>query len=204
MPGQTEDSVSLVSPARSRIGTTYADKRDGDPASILTPLDQGDGRDVLKAPSTFDRLLALPDTLLDLGPMLTDIRNVVTEALQRELWVNDASLSNVAGTTATVGGVAVAYGTGFPAQMGYAVVLRHLQVGSDTAGVVTLYASKSTVFIGGIERNLGAVRLTTQCPTVFPAITPILSPEENLLVVLTAASGKLDFSCEYLSLRSGR
>ena len=200
-------STSAVSPARSRIGTTYADTHDDQPARILTPEGLGDSRDQDDtAPSTFDQLLELPGNFLQFGELMRDLRNVVTEALERTLWVNDAGLANTSGTAVTIDTVQYAYGVGFTARGGAAVALRHLQVGSDTAGVVLLYASRASTFDprGGGLRALGAVRLTTQCPTAYPAITPLLDAGENLLVVLQAASGKLDFSCEFHTLRAGK
>lgn len=200
-------STSAVSPARSRIGTTYADVHDDQPARILTPDGLGDSRDsAATAPSTFDRLLDLPGDLLQQAELIRDLRNVVTEALERTLWVNDTGLANTAGTAVTIDAIQYAYGVGFTARGGAAAALRHLQVGSDTAGVVSLYATRALTFDprGGGLRALGALRLTTQCPTAYPAITPLLDAGENLLVVLQAASGKLDFSCEFHTLRSGK
>ena len=198
-------STSPVSPARSRIGTTYADHDDEQPARIVTPEGLGDGR-VSTEPSTFDRLLDLPSDLLQQGELLRDIRNVVSEAMERTLWVNDANLQNATGTTASIGGTSYVYGVGFVARVGAAVALRHLQVGSDTAGPVFLFATRGTVYdpTGAGLRALGVVRLTTQCSTAYPAIQPLLDSGENLLMVLQAATGHLDFSCEFHTLRSGK
>ena len=200
-------STSPVSPARSRIGTTYADRDDDQPARIVAPEGLGDPKASERAaPSTFDRLLDLPGDMLQFGELMREMRNILTEALERTLWVSDAGLQNASGTAVTVDTVQYTYGVGFAARVGAGVALRHLQIGSDTAGIVHLYASRSTTFDprGAGLRALGALRLTTQCPTAYPAIEPLLDSGENLLVVLEAASGKLDCSCEYHTLRAGK
>lgn len=200
-------STSPVSPARSRIGTTYVDHHDEQPARIIAPEGLGDPRaNEETGPSTFDRLLDLPGDLLQQAELLRDLRNVVTEALERTLWVSDNGLANVDGTAVTVAGVQYVYAVGFAARVGAAVALRHLAVGSDTAGPVFLFATRGTTYNPGGAglRALGALRLTTQCPTAYPTFEPLLDSGENLLVVLQAAAGKLDFSCEYHTLRSGK
>lgn len=203
--------MSSANPRRSRIGTTYADKHDDQPARIVTPSELGDDRfadgahDAGTAPSTLDRLLHFGDDLVSLGEYVRDLRNVVTEALQRTLWVSDARLNNTAGATITIGGVQYAWGVGFVAQIGAAVVLRHIQVGASTAGYISLYASRTpgSLALDGRERALGTVRVTANSLTAYPAIEPILDSDECLLVVLQAAAGNLDFSCEYHTLRAG-
>lgn len=203
----TRMSASPVSSARSRIGTTYVDRDDEQPARIVEPHGLGDPRASKDTePSTFDRLLDLPGDMLQFGELLRELRNITTEAWERTLWVNDAGLQNAAGTAVTVASVQYVYGVGFAARVGSAVALRHLQVGSDTAGPVFLFATRGITYdpTGAGLRALGAVRLTTQCPTAYPAIEPLLDSGENLLMVLQAASGKLDFSCEYHALRSGK
>src|SRR6185312_3798572 len=205
-PGQSsgaDDAVSSVSAARARIGTTYVDRHDADPASILTPQGLGDNRGEREAPSTLARLLALPDALLDFGQQLADIRNVLTEALERELWHSSCNLMGDAGTAVTINGTQYAYGVGYGPRMGSAVVLRHIVVGSDTAGVVNLYASRNQAFNPAGSRRLATARLTATQPTLCLNITPIIEQDEVVLVVLTAASGNLDFACEVHALRSG-
>ncbi len=200
------DSTSAVSYPRSRIGTTYADEHDNDPGAILTPQGLGDGRPDRDdtAPSTFDKLLSLPDDLLSFGEYLRDIRNVVTEFGARTLWVSSA-VANVQGATATIDTIQYAFITGFQAQLGFAVQLRHIQVGSDTAGLILLFATRGVSpdsRAGGV-RSLGAIRVTATNPTGYSNLEPILDDGENLIVALQAASGKLDFACEYRALRSG-
>ena len=200
------DSTSAVRFPRSRIGTTYADEHKADPNDILTPEGLGDGRDNRDetAPSTFDRLLELPDNLLKFGEYLRDIRNVVTEFGARALWVSSA-IANVAGTTGTFDTIQYAYTTGFAAQQGFAVQLRHIQVGSDTAGLILLLATRGSTpdpHASGL-RALGAIRVTATQPTGYSNLEPLLDDGENLIVALLAASGKLDFAREYRALRSG-
>lgn len=215
-PQVRDDASSPVSAPRSRIGTTYVERPDdtyADP-DIITPAGQGDGRPDRNetAPSTFDRLLSLPDDLLSMGELVRDIRNLLSEGLDRQLWVSSSELANAVGSTKTIGGVQWAYGVGFAARMGFAVQLRHLQVGSDTAGAIFLYATRadaaSLASFGpdptamGLKL-LGVVRVTATVPTAMSALNPILEDGESLLVALQAASGKLDFACEYRAMRSG-
>lgn len=206
------DSASRVSAIRSRIGTTYVEHHDADESAVFDPI-QGDGdgrpnRDET-APSTFDRLLSLPDDLLHLGEYLRDIRNLVTEGLDRMLWVSSAELNNTTGTTGTIDAVAWAWAIGFTANMGFAVQLRHIQVGSDTAGPIFLYATKSDKTVAspdkrvGSLRLLGLIRVTATMPTAYSNLSPVLEDGESVLVAIQAASAKLDFACEYRAMRSG-
>lgn len=201
----SDDATSAVSPARSRIGTTYVDHNNSDMTAITKPQGLGDERGDNRELGLIERFTDMAASIFDLGVNVQDLRNIVGEAFARTLWVSSAELNNTVGTTGTFDTIQYAYAIGFTAKVGYAVQLRHIQVGSDTAGVILLFATRGTTpdpHASGL-RAIGAVRVTTQQPTGFSNLQPILDDGENLVVALLAASGKLDFSCEYRALRSG-
>ena len=198
-------SLSPASPARSRIGTTYVDQHDDTPAAIIAPQGLGDGRPDRDDTPIIDRFLDTVDDFLSVGEEIREIRNLITETLARALWVSSAQLNNTTGTTGTFAGVQYAFGIGFSASLGYSVQLRHIQVGSDTAGAIFLFATRGSSpdpMAGGL-RMLGVVRVTATNPTGYSNLQPILDDGENLVVALAAASGKLDFACEYRAMRAG-
>lgn len=201
----SDDATSAVSPARSRIGTTYVDHNNADMTRITKPEGLGDERGDNREIGLIERFTEMAASIFDVGVNVQDIRNVMAEALARTLWVSSAELNNTAGTTGTFDTIQYAYAVGFTAKVGYAVQLRHIQVGSDQAGVILLFATRGTTpdpHASGL-RALGAVRVTATMPTGFSNLQPLLDDGENLVVALLAASGKLDFSCEYRALRSG-
>ena len=188
----------------SKLGHTTAEPG---AAAIHNPTLEGDSRAAKPAhPDLFDELYHLPHHLLESNRLLTDLRNQVAEALERQIWANTADISNTA-QGGTVGGLgADAY---IAAMIGYTglgagLEIRNVVVGTSAAATVQLVAARAVdLAVGPTLRRLATVRTLSTALTQWVPVNLWLQPGENLFLVAKGlASVSFDFSAEYRILRA--
>ena len=190
----------------SKLGHTTVTTEPG-AAAIHAPQLEGDSRANRPAtPDLFDELYHLPHHVLESNRLLTDLRNQVAEALERQIWANTADISNTA-QTGTVGGAGVdAYAK---AMIGYTglgagVEVRNAVVGTSAAAVVQLVAARAEdLAVGPTLRRLATIRTVSTALSQWVLVNLWLLPGENLFLVAKGlASVNFDFSAEYRILRA--
>lgn len=199
----------------TRIGLTTAEES---AVHIAAPDDTplGDSRPdpAVGQPDLLTKIASLPEAIYDMTHDSREMRNVLAEALQRQLYLNSADAGNLAGTATTVGANAVQVGSNAAAWVpcfvnytqGVGARLRNILVGASAAGVVQIVRSKAdwrnATYFPDQAKLLCTVRLTTTTLSVPVLGEFLLAPGDNLYAVyLSGNTINLDFSCDYRQMR---
>lgn len=188
----------------SRIGITRVDggeTHDPETPPIAQPKHEGDDRPLL-GQSTLQALLNLPHEWLNLARVILDTRNVLVDALAREVWANSAPISNQA-QDGTINAGTNAYICAFKGHPSEAIELRDCLIGAGAAATITIVAARASSLIGSNPpyRQIGTIRITANClSNWFPPVIR-LEPEENLFLIASTATGNFDLSAQYRVLK---